>query len=370
MEWVETTGNNVQQAKDAALDQLGVDEVDAEFEVVAEERHGLFGRLRSEARVRARVRPTAPPAKVDRRDRRRKRPSGSSTSSRSGNSRSSGNSNGNGHGSGDKAKSTDSDDSDDSDDSGGGSGRGGGSGGGGKSQGKASTDGTQPNGTAGGQRSNNKRRRNRNGSRRSGTGSPAKDTAAAAESGATVSAAVTDTTVNSGDGASGSAQRSKGKEENHVEVALEEQGQVAEKFLKGLVERMGIHARVRSHARDEDTVELFVEGDDLGVLIGVRGNTILALQDLTRTVVARQTGANNGRLLVDVGGYRAKRQVALARFAEQVARQVKQSGSRKVLEPMNSADRKVVHDTINEIDGVTTTSQGDDPRRYVVVMPS
>src|SRR5687767_4435262 len=70
MEWVETTGKTVEEAKDAALDQLGVDEQDAEFEVLEEPRAGLFGRTRGEARVRARVRPTQPRPKVDRRDRR------------------------------------------------------------------------------------------------------------------------------------------------------------------------------------------------------------------------------------------------------------------------------------------------------------
>src|ERR1700738_101064 len=73
MEWVETTGRTVEEAKDAALDQLGVDEQDAEFEIVEEPRFGLFGRLRSEARVRARVRPTKPRPKEERRDRRGRR---------------------------------------------------------------------------------------------------------------------------------------------------------------------------------------------------------------------------------------------------------------------------------------------------------
>src|SRR5436309_9454433 len=72
MEWVETTGKTLEEAKDAALDQLGVAEDDAEFEVVEEAKLGLFGRVRSEARVRARVRPTAPRPKDDRRDRRRR----------------------------------------------------------------------------------------------------------------------------------------------------------------------------------------------------------------------------------------------------------------------------------------------------------
>ena len=74
MEWVETTGRTVEEAKDAALDQLGVDEQDAEFEIVEEPKFGLFGRLRAEARVRARVRPTTPRPKDDRRDRRKRKP--------------------------------------------------------------------------------------------------------------------------------------------------------------------------------------------------------------------------------------------------------------------------------------------------------
>src|SRR5436309_14502250 len=71
MEWVEVTGKTLEEAKEAALDQLGVDEEDAEFEILEEPKSGLFGRLRSEARVRARVVPTEPRPKVDRRERRR-----------------------------------------------------------------------------------------------------------------------------------------------------------------------------------------------------------------------------------------------------------------------------------------------------------
>src|SRR3954454_20264380 len=87
MEWVETTGKTLEEAKDAALDQLGVAEDDAEFEVVEEAKLGLFGRVRAEARVRARVRPTAPRPKDDRRDRRRRdqRKKSSGTSDTSGN---------------------------------------------------------------------------------------------------------------------------------------------------------------------------------------------------------------------------------------------------------------------------------------------
>src|SRR3954470_19195813 len=84
MEWVETTGKTVDEAKEAALDQLGVHEDDAEFEVVEEPRTGLFGRTRGEARVRARVRPTRPRPKTERSNRRRRRPEGARKSSEQG----------------------------------------------------------------------------------------------------------------------------------------------------------------------------------------------------------------------------------------------------------------------------------------------
>ena len=102
-------------------------------------------------------------------------------------------------------------------------------------------------------------------------------------------------------------------------------------------------------------------------MIGPKGSTLLAIQDLTRTVVHHQTGAGNGRIHVDVGGYRQKRAEALGRFAQQVATTVKQSGTRSVLEPMSAADRKVVHDAITHIEGVSTVSEGEEPRRRVVV---
>ena len=84
----------------------------------------------------------------------------------------------------------------------------------------------------------------------------------------------------------------------------------------------------------------------------------------------RLTGRHDGRVRIDVSGYRERRREALARFTEQVAKQVKESGVQNALEPMGAADRKIVHDTANEIEGVSTISEGDDPRRRVVILPS
>ncbi|MDQ1444126.1 MAG: spoIIIJ-associated protein, partial [Acidimicrobiaceae bacterium] len=153
------------------------------------------------------------------------------------------------------------------------------------------------------------------------------------------------------------------------DVSLAEQGDVARQFLDGLLAELGASGTVTVTELDEDTVEVAVQGEDLGMLIGQKGTTLAALQEVTRTVVQRQTGGRNGRLVVDVSSYRQKRRQALERFTQQVAAEVKASGARKVLEPMAPADRKVVHDTVNGIDGVSTTSEGEEPRRRVVLLP-
>ena len=152
-------------------------------------------------------------------------------------------------------------------------------------------------------------------------------------------------------------------------VPLEEQAEVAREFLDGLIDELDLDAEIKVEHIDEDTVEINLEGDDLGLLIGPKGATLLALQDLARTVVQRKTSAGNGRLMLDVGGYRHKRKGALERFARQVAETVRTEGVRKVLEPMTAADRKIVHDTVNDIEGVRTISEGEEPRRCVVIIP-
>lgn len=155
-----------------------------------------------------------------------------------------------------------------------------------------------------------------------------------------------------------------------VEVPLDEQGRVAEEFIKGLVSQFGLHAAVKVTTDGEEEVRLDLSGSDLGLLIGPKGSTLLALQDLTRTAVHHQTGAGNGRIYVDVGAYRQKRSEALARFAQEVANKVKETGAPTALEPMAAPDRKVVHDALTEIEGVSTISQGEEPRRRVVIIPS
>ncbi len=145
--------------------------------------------------------------------------------------------------------------------------------------------------------------------------------------------------------------------------------EVAEEFLTGLLAAFGARSQVERRVLDDDTVELAVTGDDLGLLIGPRGQTLAALQELTRTVVQRRIVGHSPRLMLDVAGYRQARREALERFTRSVADQVRSSGTPVALEPMPAPDRKVVHDTANALDGVSTTSEGEDPDRRVVILP-
>ena len=113
-----------------------------------------------------------------------------------------------------------------------------------------------------------------------------------------------------------------------------------------------------------------IDGDDLGLLVGPKGATLNAIEELVRAVVQRETGGHGARIHVDVAGYRAKRREALAGFTRGLVDKVLETGEEQVLEPMHSPDRKVVHDTVAEIDGVDTSSEGEEPRRYVVIRPT
>lgn len=151
------------------------------------------------------------------------------------------------------------------------------------------------------------------------------------------------------------------------EATLAEQGEMVREFLDGLVDAFGVSGSTEIEEVDEETIEARVMGDDLGLLIGPKGQTLQAVQELARTVLMKGPG-RGARLRVDVGGYRERRKEALERFTRQVAEQVLDSGTATALEPMSPPDRKIVHDTVNTIDGVSTISEGEDSRRRVVIM--
>jgi spoIIIJ-associated protein len=154
------------------------------------------------------------------------------------------------------------------------------------------------------------------------------------------------------------------------DVPIEEQAETAESFTRGLVEAFGARADVESRIEDEEIILVDVVGDNLGLLVGPRGATLSAMEELVRTVVQRHTGGHGARINVDVGGYRAKRRQALAEFTRDLAQKVLDSGREQALEPMSASDRKVVHDAVAEMDGLTTGSEGEEPRRRVVIRPA
>jgi spoIIIJ-associated protein len=156
-------------------------------------------------------------------------------------------------------------------------------------------------------------------------------------------------------------------------MTLAEQAAIGKGFLEGLLEAMGLSAAVTIRELDAETVELAVDADpptELGVLVGPRGTTLQALQEVTRTVVQSKTPSRTDRILVDVARYRERRVAALGRFALQIATEVRSTGEERALEPMSAADRKAVHDALTNEEGVATRSEGEEPRRFVVVTPA
>ncbi len=297
MEWVETTGKSVAEALELALDRLGVAEDDAEYEVIEEPRSGLFGRVRGEARVRARIRPTAVRPKQDRRSR-------------------------------------------------------------GRTKARAEREG--------------------------GLSSESSESAVAAPASDTTETTSSRPAREPREGRDQRARRAKpqrkeesmdaegetgARDEAVAEVAPEVVGEAASEFMTGLVAAFGATASAEVHV-DGTEIDVRVDGDDLGLLIGPGGRTLLAVQDLARVASQRRLGDHDTRLRIDVAGYRERRREALEKFATAVASEVLESGRGKALEPMLSADRKVVHDVIQGIDGVESHSDGEEPRRRVVITPA
>jgi len=150
---------------------------------------------------------------------------------------------------------------------------------------------------------------------------------------------------------------------------MDEQVSAVRDFLEGLLDAFRVDAQVTVGLSEDQAIEAAIDGEDVGLLLGPRGATLEALQELARRAL-QQHSEDSMRLRVDVGGYRVRRREALAKFATKVAAQVLESGEAASLEPMGAADRKVVHDTVNEIDGVSTASEGEEPRRRVVITPA
>jgi spoIIIJ-associated protein len=293
MEWVETTGKTIEEARERALDQLGVAADDAEFDIVEEPRAGLFGLIRGEARVRARVRP----AEVRPKQERRRRSKASRAEEETGADT--------------------------------------------PASGPESEEAAEP-ASAVADAAPSRSRREGGAAPRNGRDRQRRN----------------------------EAPRSNSRDEDRPEVEVDpaDVGAAAVAFMEGLVEAFGLEARVELLI-DGAELEVRVHGEELGLLIGPGGRTLNAIQDLARVAAQRRLGDHQTRLRIDVSGYRERRREALERFARSVAEQVVDSGQPRSMEAMPSADRKVIHDVLAEIDGVTSRSEGDDPDRRVVVVP-
>jgi spoIIIJ-associated protein len=146
---------------------------------------------------------------------------------------------------------------------------------------------------------------------------------------------------------------------------LDQQSEVAADYVEGLLDILDYDGDIDMLVSGgRPMVE--VVGARLAPLVGTRGATLEALQELTRLAVFRRTGSPS-RLLLDVGGYRAARRKELAALGKNAAEKAKQYGEAVRLEPMSAFERKCVHDVVNALPGVESESEGAEPARRVVV---
>ena len=146
-------------------------------------------------------------------------------------------------------------------------------------------------------------------------------------------------------------------------------GSVEEKievFLKGLLEHMGSQAVPHAWKEEDSTYNVELTGEDLGYLIGRRGDTLDALQHLANYSINRSVDGHI-RINVDAEQYRQKREDSLRRYAQKKAQQVLKAHRRTTLEPMNAYERHVIHATLQDMDRITTYSVGSEPNRRVVI---
>ena len=151
------------------------------------------------------------------------------------------------------------------------------------------------------------------------------------------------------------------------EECHDEKSEQIRAFLKGLLEHMDSAAEVKVYESEKGRYKVFLEGEKLGALIGRRGETLDAIQQLTNYSINRGSEKNRVRVQVDAENYREKREQSLERLAEKVAGKVTKYRRNVTLEPMNAYERHVIHTALQNTPGVTTFSIGTEPNRRVVV---
>ncbi|MGI5902380.1 MAG: RNA-binding cell elongation regulator Jag/EloR [Desulfitobacteriia bacterium] len=140
---------------------------------------------------------------------------------------------------------------------------------------------------------------------------------------------------------------------------------IACKFLRELIAAMNVNADFEVFHRD-DHILINITGSDLGILIGRRGDTLEAIQFLTGLAVARKA-VDKTRIVIDIEGYRKRREETLIKLAKRLAEKVKRTGTRIVLEPMSPQERRIIHTALQGEYKILTFSEGEEPNRRVVI---
>jgi spoIIIJ-associated protein len=148
---------------------------------------------------------------------------------------------------------------------------------------------------------------------------------------------------------------------------------LAEQTVSTLLHHLRLTAQVAARYGEKDRenrtiIQVDIHGDDLGVLIGRRSETLNALQHIASLIVSKQT-QQWVHLIVDVEGYRSRRERQLRHMARRMAEQAVKTGRRQVLEPMTAAERRIVHLELRNHPAVTTESIGEEPARKVTIIP-
>lgn len=157
------------------------------------------------------------------------------------------------------------------------------------------------------------------------------------------------------------------KEDDRDPLGTEAQEPLVEGFLSGLVGAFGLEGSVETRIED-DIIIANVVGPQTEALVGPRGSVMEAVHELTKTVLQR-TAQDSARVRIDIAGYAERRRQALTIYAGELIRQVIEDGGELMLEPMSASDRKVIHDAVAQHEGVRSYSEGESPKRYVVIAP-
>ena len=155
------------------------------------------------------------------------------------------------------------------------------------------------------------------------------------------------------------------KEEKLVEVASETK-EACEKFLKDVLSTMGMEVKLTSYIDEDGSLNIDMEGDNMGILIGKRGQTLDSLQYLTNRV-ANKMQDGYVRVKLDTENYRQRRKETLENLAKNIAHKVKRNKKAFALEPMNPYERRIIHSALQSDKYVSTHSEGEEPYRRVVV---